>query len=872
MKKVYEFGETNQEQGYISNNQIIDDSFNKIRSTDWTNFSLREKKIKNITDRTSKIRKKLKNITKEKKGGTSQINSSLNKTSYNVESPKDIWQILKRNRLIYKFQSFLKICIEKINIDIFLYIINIARMDIQLILESTKKIIEKYKYISNNETKQEKLNKTNQNTIYFISTVKKVFSNISTSKKNLHLSFDLSSLSQAYVFYKLSQIRVINFLKLRSVLEYHETSFCLKKDIKDSFGTQGILDSEFEQTKVPSSGTNQWKNWLRGHNHYNLSQIRWSGLIQQKWRNIINQRRITQKKDLTKWDSKDRLLYYKKQNSFEVYSLTNPNKKDNFEKYCRYALLSYKSINYEKRTDSYIIYGSPLEVNNNQRIFYNYTTHKKKFLMTDIPIKNDRGKGYIMYMEKNPDRKYFDWQIINLFVREKVDIEAWIKMDPSSNSNKNTKIGNKNYQKINKIHKNDLFYLMLYQDLEKNPINQKKYFFDWMEMNEKILNRHISDLELWFFPEFVLLSNVYKKKPWIIPSKLLLFNFQKIENGSDNKSIKGKLNWNFFRPSNEKKKDFELKNRNQEEKEQADRRDPGSDAQNRRNYVSVLSNQQKAIEEDYEKLVLKEVKTKKQYKNKNNMRVELNILMNRHLLFQLRYNDNHGLNQKMINHIKVGCLLLGLKNPRNITLSSIQNREISMDIILIRRSLTLRELMKRGVFIIEPIRLSVKKDGQFIMYQTLGISLIHKSKYKTNQRYLEQRYIDKKKFDEFTPRYQRETENRDKNHYDFLVPEKILSARRRRELRILIYFNSKNRKGGNINRVFYTKKNIKSGSPFLDESKCLNRDKNELIKLKVFLWPNYRVEDLACMNRYWFDTNNGSNFSMLRIYPRFKIR
>ncbi|RWR97770.1 hypothetical protein CKAN_02722500 [Cinnamomum micranthum f. kanehirae] len=35
--------------------------------------------------------------------------------------------------------------------------------------------------------------------------------------------------------------------------------------------------------------------------------------------------------------------------------------------------------------------------------------------------------------------------------------------------------------------------------------------------------------------------------------------------------------------------------------------------------------------------------------------------------------------------------------------------------------------------------------------------------------------------------------NRDENHYDLLVPENILSPRRRRELRILICFNSGNR-------------------------------------------------------------------------------
>lgn len=155
----------------------------------------------------------------------------------------------------------------------------------------------------------------------------------------------------------------------------------------------------------------------------------------------------------------------------------------------------------------------------------------------------------------------------------------------------------------------------------------------------------------------------------------------------------------------------------------------------------------------------------------------------------------------------------------------------------------------------QPLLISSIKDlEEFLMYQAISISLVHKSKQQTNQRYGKQKDVDK-------------------DHFDLLVPEMILSSRRRRELRILnsLNFNFKNRNGVDRNRV---ENNIKSWGQFLDESKHLDRDKNELIKLKFFLWPNFRLEDLACMNRYWFDTNNGSRFSMLRIhmYPRFKIR
>nr|YP_010498584.1 hypothetical chloroplast RF1 [Tournefortia montana] len=841
LREVYESNETKKEKDSIISNQIIHESFSQIQSPDWTNSSLTEKKMKDLTDRVSIIRNQIERIRKDKKKVTPAINISLNKRSYNakrLELPKNIWQILKRRnaRLTYKFNYFLKFFIERIYIDIFLSIINIPRINTQLFLESTKKIIDKYIY--NNEPNQEKINKQNKNTIRFISTIKKSLDNI--NKKNSNIFSDLSYLSQAYVFYKLSQTQVINWSKLRSVFQYQGTSFFLKTEIKDSFGTLGIFQPELRHKKLKNYRMNQWKNWLRVHYQYDLSQIRWSKLIPKKWRNRINQCRMIQNQNLNKWDSyeKDQLIHYKKQNDPEGYSLLN--QKDNFPKYYRYDLLSYKSLNYENKNKRHSsIYGSRFEINKNQELSYNSNIHKENFfdILESPAIKN---WGDFLYIEKNSDRKYLDWKIINFYLRQKVDIEAWTKSDIKSNQSTH------NYQIIDKIDKKDLFYLKINQDLKINATNLQKVFFDWMGMNEEILNCQISNLELWFFPEFVRLYNAYKSKPWIIPSKLLLLNWNILnwnrnENVGTNKNINGKQRVDFFIPSNKK-----IKHRTQEEP--VDQGDLGS------------ANQQKDIEEDYAGSEMKKGKKNKQYKS--NTEAELDIFLKRYLLFQLRWGDS--LNQRMINNIKVYCLLLRLKNPRKITISSIQRREISLDIMLIEKNLTLTELMKKGVLIIEPLRLSVKNDGQFIMYQTIGISLVHKSKHKkTNQRYREQRYVDKTHFDESISGYQKINGNRYKNHLNLVVPENILSSRRRRELRILICFNSKKRKGVDRNLVFSKR-----------ESKHTDRDKNEFIKFKFFLWPNYRLEDLACMNRYWFDTNNGSCFSMLRIYmyPRLKIR
>ncbi|KAL3627884.1 Ycf1p [Castilleja foliolosa] len=841
--EIYESREVKEEKDSLRSNQIIHESLSQIASPSRTNYAFTEKKMKDLDDRTSTILNQIDKISTEKKKVTTRINNliSANKTNYNLNRFEK-WQLLKRRnaRIICKLPFFLKFFIERIYTDIFLSSINIPKMNTKLFLEFKKKMIDKSIY--NNSRKQEIINKKKKNPILFIS---KSLHNISNSKTNSHHFYDLSAISQAYVFYKLSQIQVSNSYKLRSVLHYQGIPFFPKLEIKDYFETRGVVHSKLGDKKLPSYEMNQWKNWLREHYQYNLSQIKWSRLIPEKWRNALHKHHIAKKEIVSKRHSYEKDPLIDSNTQFEVYSLSNPN--ENFQKYYRYDLLSYKFLDYEKKTECFF-YRSPFQGNKNQGVSY---TSKEALLdmPRNIPINNylnnNLGRVDTLYIKKVADRKYFDWNILNFYLKQKVDIEAWTMID--TNRNQNIQIFTKNSQIISK---KDLSYLMI---PEKNPPNSHKGFFDWMGMNEKILKQPISNLKSWFFPEFVLLSNVYKMKPWFIPSKLLLLNLNITENKtcSENKKINEKGTINSLIASKKKY-------RNQKEKEPISRGDLGS----------VLS-QPKDIEENYVRSGIKKGKKKKQYKNKT--KAELYFFLKRYLLFQLRWGDT--LNQRMINNIKVYCLLLKLVDPRKITLSSIHKREISLDIMLIQNNLTLTELMKRGVLLIEPARLSGKKDGQFIMYQTIGISLIHKSKHQTNQKYQEPVYVSKNHFGEAISTHQRITKNRDQNRFDFLVPENILSFKRRKKLRILICFNSKNRKNIDRNPAFWNEKTLKKSTPVSHDNKHLDKEKNQVMKLKLFLWPNYRLEDLACMNRYWFDTNNGSRFSMLRIhlYPRLKI-
>nr|YP_009536274.1 hypothetical chloroplast RF19 [Narcissus poeticus]AYM85157.1 hypothetical chloroplast RF19 [Narcissus poeticus] len=814
--EVYESNENRKDSNI--NNKIIHESTTRIRSTSCVNenFLLIEKEMKDLANKTTTIRTQIEGITKDKKKRVRICDDK--------KSQKDFWQKCKKKNLllIRKSYYFMKSFIEKIYMNILLCIIKIPRINAQLFFESRKKRINK-----------------------------SIFNN-----NNSNIYCDLSSLSQTYVFYKLSQNKLLNKYDLRSVLQHHGTYSFLKDIIKNYCTTRGIFYSKSKHKKIEKYVMNKWKIWLRGHYQYNLSQTEWSHLVAKKWRNRVNQCRMIQNKNSMKFDlykkKKDPLMHYTKQNYYAVDSLMS--QKAKLKKHYGYDLLSYKYLNYADSKDSYI-YGSSLQVED-KKIPYNFNTPKPKLFyeLISIAISYYLEKGSIIDTDKkNMDRKIFDWRILHFCIRNHIDIETWTNMHIDTKIHQNAKT--KNAQKFKK---KDLFSFMIHHKI--NPSNQKRIFFNWMEMNQEKLYRTISNIEPWFFPEFVRLLDTYKIQPWIIPMKLLIFNF--CENISQSEKIDGNKKKNLPILTN-KKAYLELENSNKKKNEQQGQGDLVSDLQKQ--------NKKKDVKEDYTRADIKKGKKKKQ--SKSQKEAELLFFLKKYFLFQLRWDDS--LSQIMFNNIKVYCLLLRLIDPKEIAISSIQRGEMNLDIMLIQKDLTLRELIKRGIFIIEPIRLSMKRDRKYIIYQTVGISLVDKNKHQTNEKCIKKNeYVDKKNFDGSVARHSNTLMNRNKNHYDFLVPENILSPRRRRELRIRICFNSRN---WNVvddrNSIFCNQNNIKNCGQFLNEEKHLNTDAKKFMKFKLFIWPNYRLEDLACMNRYWFDTNNGSRFSMSRIhmYLRFRI-
>nr|YP_009319787.1 Ycf1 [Salpinga maranonensis]APA18820.1 Ycf1 [Salpinga maranonensis] len=888
LKQISQLNETKKEKDRQIPNQMISESSFPIptQSMELKDFSFTETKMKDLADRAPTIMNQIKKIQNKKDNKNEVIinsrNSNCNKTSFLnkflVSIRKSLKKFTKRNiRLILKFYLIINLIIQKIYIKGFLCIMpkNSSRIIIQR-FEFSKNEFDKL--ISTNKINKEKIYKTRA--IHIIWTLTKRFCDI--PKKNSKNLNNLSCFSQAYVFYQIYITKILSLYKLRDLRHYKETSLFLNKDIHFFFETEGLLHLEFGHKKLFNYTIIEGKNSLSKYYQYELSQIQWYQLVPHKWRNRVNQRPILKKnKDFLKshLDEKDRFIFYKKLINFESNSFPNEKYPINFPKYYKYALFAYQAINYADRKDSYISV-SPLWINKPQEICYNYNINIyniKKSTLVDISERIIPINNYIynyfrqnknMNLDKFADRKYFDWKIIFLCFRKKGDSHSCIENDPNIdfNSNTNTNTKGTNYQIVGKSDKKDLVYLQSDKD-QKIKIS-KKSPFDWMRMNEEILSRPISNLKLWFFVKFVFLYNTYKMQPWMIPAKELLFNLN--ETVSTNKNIIKTQKDNMLKFYNEKKS-MKLENQNQDKKESPGKTNVNLNVQNEEKLESILATQENEIEEDSAGSDSKKRGKRTQYTS--NTEVELDFFLKRYLRFQLRWTNY--LNQKITNNMKVYCLLLRLGNQNEIAISSMQRGEMSLDILMIHKDLTLRELMKKRILIIEPVRLFRKNNGQFLMYKILNLSLVHKSKHQFNQSYREKHHIARNNSNNYIgkPKNQRITANRVKKHSDLVSPERIFSTKWRRELRIRICFNFRNRNliSKNKNSVFCN--NVKNYGQVLDKSQDFYKDKIELLQLKFFLWPTYRLEDLSCLNRYWFDTNNGSHFSLLRIYvyPPLKI-
>ncbi|KAL2943776.1 hypothetical protein RDABS01_032123 [Bienertia sinuspersici] len=101
------------------------------------------------------------------------------------------------------------------------------------------------------------------------------------------------------------------------------------------------------------------------------------------------------------------------------------------------------------------------------------------------------------------------------------------------------------------------------------------------------------------------------------------------------------------------------------------------------------------------------------------------------------------LNQKLINNIKVYLSPTEIDRTNRNYYSLSKRKELSMNIMLPKKDLTLTDLIKKGILIVKPIRLCEKDDELFIVYHTICISLVRKSKHGYNEKIYSEN-VDKK--------------------------------------------------------------------------------------------------------------------------------
>nr|YP_009663738.1 Ycf1 protein [Cuscuta erosa]QCW07678.1 Ycf1 protein [Cuscuta erosa] len=758
-----------------------------------------------IRYRTTLIKKDLEKITEERKKILQEFDMSFSKNNFKR----------KKFKLIYNlpfFQYFLKSFIQKIYNVLISNTLSICRLINQMFDESKQRLIDK--------------------DCSKIKKVRKQFNFLLNPKRQQKSTTfnNLSDLSQAYVLYKISQQSdIFNISKVRSGLNHQGTSAFIKTKIKESFSTHGLIQIEGVTTKIPQLRTRQWKNWLKVNAQYDLSQILWSSFSakKRKWQNKINKSNKFTQKSLDKWNSK-------KRNG--THSILNKYQKDNFEKCYRYDVLSSKFINFEKKKTSFI---DPSTMKR-QQISYNKAMSKNfLFAITrNILFKNLIGKIEtidIPYIEKDLDRKYLSFENIDFSLQKKVNIESWIPLACRGNSIKRYNfefIEDMEVMKfIDQIFKREKE-LLFHCSEKNNQFKSKNSLIDWMglNLNKGLLNYPVRNMELWFFPEFVSLFNVYKLKPWILNSQLLLskLTFSKFRNKKKNQTKIRKKDET--KNQNKKKSKTENKDNQKPENLQKDETNTKQKSKNENEENKEIVNQKNdETEEDPQLAYIKS-------------------FLKKHLNFQLR--GEFLFKKSCFKNIQTLCLLFRLIDDENeILLSSIQKEKLNLYVMpeVGIKELTMEVLEDMGVpkFLkeksinFEPIPLSMNKKGKSLMYQLINLSLVNKIKYSSQ----DQGII--KKNDNVTS----------------LIPENILSSRRRRELRILIYLNS------NLN---------KCKDPDIDlpifEKKCAKLWDEQKNTIEFLIWPNSRFEDLACMNRYWFYTNNGSRFSMLRIFMYLPLK
>jgi hypothetical protein len=194
----------------------------------------------------------------------------------------------------------------------------------------------------------------------------------------------------------------------------------------------------------------------------------------------------------------------------------------------------------------------------------------------------------------------------------------------------------------------------------------------------------------------------------------------------------------------------------------------------------------------------------------------------------------------------MASLMTFMQDQENVISLSAKMRE-NLDLF---RLLFCRDIGINKLTINSEHRLPRVLDDQILMYKVISLSLKLEAKLKKNS---ESENLNKSisRIEIF--------QNKQKKSFALVDIEDIMLLKHRKELKVLNLLDLNKNKFLNLDKNFL--RNNKEKEIKLQEI----QDQNKNLTITHFLWPIFRLEDLACINRFWFNTSNGSRFNMLRI-------
>nr|YP_010161219.1 hypothetical protein K4020_pgp008 [Abies fabri]QRH16967.1 hypothetical protein [Abies fabri]QRH18896.1 hypothetical protein [Abies fabri] len=671
---------------------------------------------------------------------------------------------------------------------------------------------------------------------------------------------NMCSMSQAYVFHKIWQIKTMNRSYSKYLLESRaQTSYPLiKNKIKEFLDIQRILDHE----KPQDLKENDWKQWLKCSDRYHLSPQIWSSINPRKWRNRVS-------KQCTCYE--ERLIPYEQQKDSIFAAVMEPSLKllRKMNKRYRYDLLSYSYLDSTK--DSDILNSTKdsdiLNLAKDSDI-------NEPPVQPDIPNDQDITDREGILRKKlirdilEEDWKGTDFNIVNGH-RSIIDIYDAIR---SCTYNHTTMIDRQktdfitNQQGIDEARKDNVS-IMDSPEIEKRGSGL--------------------DLKFWLFPELLGIHNIYDTKSKPVPRKSFLReerDRKKMEE-EERKETTNVMEQGIGARSYVQNKKGKEHNRNDEYGEVEDQQTGEVEDQQ----IGEVEDQQTGEVEDQQTVEVEdqqigEVEDKQTGKveDKQTGKVEDKqtgkVKDQRTHKVLVQYKTVQAIGEESVLKLSNICRVMsGIKDTDQYLWTNIQERNVNLNLmfLLLKKDSNENEIREddliqgdvprkvssgneiwedKKIIVSEPYRLSSIPNDQFLMYKIISISL----KFQNRAR----EWMDGNLYDGSVQRG--EIMGDGKNILSSLNLEDILLPKRRREFRILNRFDPENDHAGFSNGKEI---DIQNDEELMGRDQHLSADTTQ--KIKRFLWPSYRLEDLICMNRYWFNTNDGSRSAMLRIrmYP-----